>query len=450
VTEEERVWIGADVDVGAIMAEVRAEVARKMKEGLYPPDVLQEFDTVSGLDGREDALQNALMGLRQTAGFSTAVTTGSQIPIVAPVASSFKRAVRGSVRWYMTGILQQVEGFAANVIHAIGIIAERLNRVEETSLDRDALRDEIAQAFKQEAADLHEAMESVRTAADRLTQRLDELEADVGGLRTRDRLALVERSLRSLREHIESGSPAAVTPAQFDRSRQTERALDYFDFENQFRGTEEDIRARQSVYVDEFRDVPGPVVDLGSGRGEFLELLAQAGIGSYGIDRHPDMVARSKEKGLDVREGDALDHLGSVAKGTLGGIFSAQMIEHLEIRDVPGFFELAADALAPGGRLVVETINPESLIVFASAFYVDLGHLRPLHPLTLRFLAEKSAFKDVRVEYFSPPPEDARPTAIAPTGHALLDEVVGAVNENFERLDRLVFGPQDYALIATR
>jgi O-antigen chain-terminating methyltransferase len=450
--KEEDVSIGADVDVRAIMAEIRAEVAKKKKAGLYPAEILQEFDAIGGIDGpRDDALQNALMGLRQTAGFSTAVTTASQMPVVAPVASSFKRVVRGSVRWYLTGIVQQIEAFGANVIHAIGLLTERLRRLEERSVDSDGLRDEVARAIAQHVGDLRNAVEATRTLAEQTSRRLDELEADVGGLRTRDRLALVERSLRNLREQLDAGTPSGESrTVTRDRSFQVESALDYVDFENQFRGSEEEIRARQAVYVEVFRDAPGVVVDLGCGRGEFLELLNTAGISSYGVDRHPDMVARSKEKGLDARQGDALEHLASVPPGTLDGIFSAQMIEHLEIRDVPGFFELAADALAPDGRLIVETINPESLVVFASAFYVDLGHLRPLHPLTLRFLASKTGFRDVRVEYFSPPPEDARPADIPGTGHALLDEVVEAVNENFRRVDRLVFGPQDYALIATR
>jgi O-antigen chain-terminating methyltransferase len=448
--QEDDVTIGADVDVRALMADVRAAVARRREEGLYPPDIMQEFDVVSGLDGRDDALQNALMGLRQTAGFSTAVTTASQIPVVAPIATSFKRAVRSSVRWYMTGIMQQVEAFGANVIHAIGLIAERLRGLEERSLDRDGLREEISQIFSEEAADLRAGMDSARDATESLSRRLDELEAEVGGSRPRDRLALVERSLRSLREQVDTGASPEVKTVPRVRSWQVESALDYFDFENQFRGSEESIRARQSTYVDEFRAVPGPVVDLGCGRGEFLELLSAAGIEAYGVDRHPDMVARCVEKGLDARQGEALEHLSSVEPGRLGGIFSAQMIEHLEIRDVPGVFELSADALAPGGRLVIETINPESLIVFASAFYVDLGHLRPLHPLTLRFLAEKTGFRDVRVEYFSPPPEEARPAEVPATGHAPLDQVVEAVNENFRRVDQLVFGPQDYAVIATR
>jgi O-antigen chain-terminating methyltransferase len=142
--------------------------------------------------------------------------------------------------------------------------------------------------------------------------------------------------------------------------------------------------------------------------------------------------------------------LSSVPSVTLGGVFSSQMIEHLDLRDVPRFFELAADVLLPGGRLIVETVNPESLFVFAGAFYVDLGHLRPLHALTLQFLAEKAGFSNVRVEYCSLPPTDLRPAQLEPTGDESLDRVIEGINQNFRRLDDIVFGPQDYALIADR
>jgi O-antigen chain-terminating methyltransferase len=222
------------------------------------------------------------------------------------------------------------------------------------------------------------------------------------------------------------------------------------DFENNFRGPEEEIRRRQQAYVDYFRDPPGSVADLGCGRGEFLTLLADAGIKCYGVDRHPDMVERCKEQGLEAVVGDALDHLASVEPGTLGGVFSAQMIEHLDVRDVPRFFELAAQALAPGGRCVVETLNPRSLFVFAAAFYVDLGHLRPLHPYTLQFLAEKAGFADVHVDYVSPPPDDLRPARIEATGDPRIDGILDSINENFKRLDDVIFGAQDYAIVATR
>lgn len=452
--DSSEIAVGADVDVRKLMAEIRAEVDRKKREGLYPPDVLEELDAIAAGVG-DDSLAKVLMGLRNSMAFSTAVPTASRFPVVAPLASSFKRVVQGSVRWYVSGVLQQVEQFGANVVHAMGLIVERLRSLEE-SLEHDRALGEVVRVLEEQATELRAAMDAARTeagtAAMRAAVRLDELEADVESVRARDRLAFLERAVRSLEQRIDAEPRAGemIATAPMDGSREADIALDYFAFEGRFRGSEEEIRERQALYLEQFRGSPGPVVDLGCGRGEFLEILRDADISVYGIDRHPHMVARCREKGLDVREEDALEHLASVPAGTLGGVFSAQMVEHLPMSTVPRLFELAADALAEGGRLVVETINPESLAVFAGAFYIDLGHLRPLHPLTLRFLAEKAGFRDVRVEYSSLPPDEVRPSPIEATGHDVIDGVVEAVNENFALFDRVVFGPQDYAIVATR
>lgn len=459
------VAVGADVDVRALMAEVHAEVERKKQAGLYPPEVLEELDLI-GAGTADDALTRAVLGLRHGVSFDTTVPTASRVPVMAPVAASFKRAVRSSVRWYVSAVVQQIEQFGANVIHVLNLVADRLRgieeRAEERSVEHDRALSEIGRVLEERLTEMRAAVTENRSAIDasreeaaaaamRAATRLDALEAEVASARARDRLAMLERAVRSLegRTGRAPGTKETTTSAA-DRSRAADSAIDYFDFEAHFRGSEEEIRARQALYIEHYENAPGPVVDVGCGRGEFLELLRDAGISSYGIDRHPQMIARCEEKGLDAREGDALEHLASVSAGSLGGVFSAQMVEHLPVSDVPRLFELAADALAPEGRLVVETINPGSLAVFAGAFYLDLGHLRPLHPLTLRFLAEKAGFREVRVEYSALPPEEERPSEIEPTGDAHIDRVVQAVNENFRRVDRLVFGPQDYAIVATR
>ena len=150
---------------------------------------------------------------------------------------------------------------------------------------------------------------------------------------------------------------------------------------------------RQAAYLDLFRGSPSKVVDLGCGRGEFLDLLRGAGIAAYGVDMSEAMVSACRQRALDARKEDILEHLASLPEGSLGGIFCAQVVEHLEPAGVIRFFELAWMALGEGGALVVETLNPRSLATFTNALYVDLGHLRPLHPLTLSFLAESAGFR---------------------------------------------------------
>jgi SAM-dependent methyltransferase len=433
--------VGADIDVKKLMQEIHAEVRRKRDAGLYPPDLLADLDGIAGIDPSdpEDEFNRAMELFRQSAAFTSRVETGSRLPVVAPLATAYKKVLQKGAGWYIGAILGQAQNFAGHTNRMMGMLVDRIRELEERI---DELRN--AESPVDEAVD----------AAMAVHTRVDALETESSTVRARERLAILERSVRGLEQRLAEGvahAPSETTPtAPAEPEPEIELDLDYVDFENLFRGSEESIRERQCSYLDLFEGMPGPVADLGCGRGEFLELLKGAGVDAYGVDRNPGMVARCREKGLDAREGDLLEHLASAPKASLGGVFCAQAIEHLSVRDVPRLFELAADAIATGGRLVIETINPESLFVFASAFYVDLGHLRPLHPLTLRFLAEKNAFHDIDVRYSSKPDASIAPRAIPLTGTEPLDTVIRDVNENFRRIAKIVFGPQDFALIATR
>ncbi|MFP5317094.1 MAG: class I SAM-dependent methyltransferase [Acidimicrobiia bacterium] len=433
------------VDVKALMAEVEAEVERKRAAGLYPPEVLVELDVPSAADGggrrvgREadnKAVNSALGDLSRSSHFTALVTTASQKPLVAPLVSGARRAIRSGLTWYMNGILSQLSRFADTSVRAIGLVNERANVLEE-----------------------HLAQLEDRVAFNEVWRE------SVEGQRIGEHLKRLDNAVRDLRNRLEgtaagapatAGGAAAVAAAaeagSAGYSFRAERSFDYLEFENRFRGDPQAIADRQAAYVDLFRGATLPVVDIGCGRGEFLGLLREAGVPCYGLDRHPDMVETCRQQGLEVVEADSLEHLASVEEGSLGGIFCSQMVEHLAPADVPGFFELANRAVAVGAPFVVETINPESLFVFAHAFYVDLGHLRPLHPLTLEFLAEMAGFSSVKVEYVSPVPPDFRPEKLpAPVGgDGALDELVTSLEENFRRIDDILFGPQDFAVVAIR
>jgi SAM-dependent methyltransferase len=197
-----------------------------------------------------------------------------------------------------------------------------------------------------------------------------------------------------------------------------------------FRGSEDEIRERQRPYVDLFRD-SDDVLDLGCGRGEFLELLAEAGVAARGVDLDPAMVERCREKGLDVDERDALDALAAAEPGSLGGLFAAQLVEHLDPPALVRLVRRAFVVLRPGAPLLLETMNPRSLIALA-AFYIDLTHVRPYDPDTLRWLVEDTGFVNADVQY-----------SLAPERPAPTDEAVA-------QLDAHVFAPQAFAVTAAK
>jgi SAM-dependent methyltransferase len=273
-------------------------------------------------------------------------------------------------------------------------------------------------------------------------RRLDAMQGRLEALR--DRLEVLSEEVRALREGLLAHAP----PPQVARSAARAAAdSTYTAFENRFRGSREDVRARQSDYVELLRG-QGPVVDLGCGRGEFLELLRSAGIEAKGVEGNAHAVRECRGRGLDVVEGDLVEFLRGQGAGSLGAVFAAQVAEHLPPPVLAALLAEAHRALRPGGLLVLETVNPASALGFLDVFIRDLTHERPLHPETLRFLAAAAGFSEVLIEMRSPVPDDVRLHLLP--GGGLPPPVVKALNENVERLNALLFAPVDYALVARR
>jgi SAM-dependent methyltransferase len=276
-------------------------------------------------------------------------------------------------------------------------------------------------------------------------RRLERLERRIDGLAAlRDRLEVVSEKVRGIDEALAVQSPP---PAVAVAARRASADADYVAFENRFRGSREEIRARMSDYVEILRE-SAPVVDLGCGRGELLELLREAQVGARGVDANASAVADCRARGLDVVQGDLVDFLRIQAEGSLGAVFAAQVAEHLPPDVLVALVRETRRALRPGGLMVLETVNPRSLVGFLDIYTRDLTHEQPLHPDTLRFMAAAAGFSEVRVELRSPVEPAARLQAIPTDG--LPPAVAQLLNENVERLNGLLYAPQEYALIARR
>jgi O-antigen chain-terminating methyltransferase len=225
----------------------------------------------------------------------------------------------------------------------------------------------------------------------------------------------------------------------------------YVHFEDRHRGTRADILQRQRAYLDLFDDA-NPVLDVGCGRGEFLELCQGAGIEARGVDLDAGMVAHCRAAGFAAEQADALATLEALPDGALGGIFCAQVIEHLTPAALIAFVRLAHRALRPGGVLLCETPNPACLTVFSGAFYVDLSHVKPIHPEAARFVLEAAGFQGVELRYVNPVPPEGKLQPLQSFWYMRRYEeaFLSQINDNFERLNQLLWGAQDYAVIGRR
>jgi O-antigen chain-terminating methyltransferase len=150
-----------------------------------------------------------------------------------------------------------------------------------------------------------------------------------------------------------------------------------------------------------------------------------------------------------VIEDDAVSYLESVPDSSLGGVFAAQVVEHLQPAYLLRFLELSRHKLRPGARIVLETLNPACWVAFFDSYIRDITHVMPLHPDTLRYLVLASGFSRADLEYRSPvPPKDRLADLVVPEGaDDVLRDLAESINTNTDKLNRRLFTHLDYAVI---
>jgi SAM-dependent methyltransferase len=308
--------------------------------------------------------------------------------------------------------------------------------------------------------------ESMSTRELRIGARMDAVTAAHDDLR--NTVGTLQQGLMTLKRELERitainpvPSQPASSPLEDPGTRRPDPASEaafapaldaykYLGFEDRFRGSRKAIRERLESYVALFTG-QDPVLDVGCGRGEFLDLLALHHITARGLDLNHEMAEACRARGLDVSEADAVGFLSTLEDGSLGGIFSAQVVEHLEPAYLLKFLELTFHKLRPGGRLVLETLNPACWVAFFDSYIRDITHVWPLHPETLKYLVVASGFTDARVEFRSPvPAEDKLQVFAAPAGAAVLADLAEAFNANVEKLNARMFTYLDYAVIGEK
>jgi len=280
-----------------------------------------------------------------------------------------------------------------------------------------------------------------------LPDSLAEALAEVGALRTEverlsRRLSAVEAAANAAGRAVAS-SPVASSPEA--RPAEPGGRFDalYPAFQDRFRGSEADVRARLTHYLPEVQAAATGrgVLDVGPGRGEWLGMLAEHGIPAYGVEASAQMAGVLRARGLPVVQADAVAHLRGLEPGSLDVVSAIHVVEHLDLETLLGLLEAAKAALRPGGRLILETPNPTNLVMAACNFRFDPTHRNPLPPALTEFFVTALGFTDVVIRPLHPKepvtPEDLQ---LGPAGAA------GALLG--QALAKAFFGPQDYAVLA--
>ena len=242
---------------------------------------------------------------------------------------------------------------------------------------------------------------------------------------------IIHSELRLVRQRAQVLTAPAAAP---DAAHAAPPALafDYARFAERFRGSEEYVNAGQQIYLPYFEGRKN-VLDIGCGRGEFLKLMRTAGVPAKGVELSAESVAICRSEGLDAEVADVYPYLAALPEGSLDGIFCSQVVEHVPPERLPELIRLCAQSLVPGGVIAIETPNPECLAIFATHFYLDPTHTRPVpHPLLIFYL-EEFGVGNIEVKRLSPA-KDSMPSL-----HSLPEDFRDAF-----------FGSLDYAVIGRK
>jgi SAM-dependent methyltransferase len=208
----------------------------------------------------------------------------------------------------------------------------------------------------------------------------------------------------------------------------------YASFENQFRGTPEHIKEGLKVYLPLLKDagIASDILDLGCGRGEWLELLREEGLQARGVESNRAMIDNQRGQNPEIIEADALAHLRGLPAGSLSAVTAFHFVEHIGLAQLIDLLDEINRVLKPGGLLIVETPNPKNLVVGACNFYSDPTHHKPLFPETLEFMISHRGFVRTQLQYLHPV-----------EGSPFQDS-----SEASQALNSWLFSARDFAIIA--
>lgn len=370
-----------EIDVQQVMAQVRVEVQRREAAGALPP--VPPVPAPSPFNVLEAQVAEEIRQARQ------------------------KHKVDARLPGFVQRLFREQGGVNIRLIHVVEMLVKQLA--------------------------------VLRTAQSNALEKLENEIAALKGETSLQRLALT-RLLDELKRQQAVPDSAAVAAKASEVQSHSLDAF-YLEFENRHRGSREEIRRRLSVYLPYVVEAgvgttARPILDLGCGRGEWLELLKENGYTARGVDMNIPMMSACIELGLEVVESDAIAYLRSLPDRSLGMVTGFHIIEHLPF---PMLLELMSElyrVLQDGGLVVMETPNPGNIQVGGCHFYTDPTHRRPLPSALTGFIFEHAGFINLRTLFLQP---GVAPFPVGPSESPM----VRCFNEHF-------FGAQDYSVIGTK
>jgi len=464
------------VDVRALMAQIReqirSDIAQNSDKGLKFQPHEASFSRPEARRAGELLHSEELRYLNANYGYSRSLDlsniTSHRSGIIGKVIVKLKRKVV-AVLWdgLLRDYFEAEKDFNGSLVRFLNDTSKYIDSRDASNfweliskVDVDVTRalDRIERIHDEQMATLRATeralTETFFSALREIREELSLLQAEVqqqgGRLNTTESVADgLERIMGALGSKARAGSVDQQVPDQTLKS-EVEHDYSYLLLENRFRGDEQQIKDRLSFYPEYFKAATLPVLEIGSGRGELLELFKENGIAARGVDLDPAMVERSLRKNLEAIHSDGISYLEQQPENSLGGVIAIQVVEHLTQSQLKDLIELSASRVVEGGPIIFETINPRSLMALSSNYFRDPTHVWPLHPDTLEFTMNLLGLSDCEIRFLSPVPSEAllKTLEVESFMTPRWAHTVQTINSNITRLNELLFGYQDYCVIA--
>jgi len=450
-----------EINVEEIMSKIRENIRMRQAAGeLSPvPDsviITPSKNCPAGESG--DSIQRDLSYINSNWDIhNNSYFISSHHPHIGKFLVKGRQLVHGEVRRYVDPMISHQTEFNASTVR---IITQASQRYAELNQHQQELETAFS-SFKLESdkkiddsitAAKNELNSKIELTTRELTTAKSELNSKIE-LTIKELFTQIDEDIHAqallahvLEERVQQGLAQKSAPPKSTAKENT----NYFLFEERFRGSREDIKQRQLAFLPYFEKC-SRVLDIGCGRGEFLEILKNHNIGGIGVDSDLDMVAYCRSRQLEVEPSDAIAYLETLEDKSLDGIFIDQVVEHLEPDYLIRLLALCHQKMKFGYHIVVETVNPLSFVSFVN-FYIDMTHKRPVHPETLQYILNAAGFRECEKKFFSPVSDEGRLKQIerAIDMNETERKNVDVYNHNVEMLNTVLFGAQDYAVVGKK
>jgi SAM-dependent methyltransferase len=366
------------------------------------------------------------------------------------LTSKIKHLTESNERIQESGIailetIQRLKEHTEDIAKENGRLLEENDRLR-TDVNSAAQRvielSNIVAALTEQVNSANQSTQAIFDARSQETKKLMEQLAtmDRYAIRTRRDLVLQTQRIASILSSVRKTESIAAAEGEPRASEPDAMTGLYLALEDAFRGSPDEIAQRVTEYLPILEQAglkqgTDLIVDLGCGRGEWLSVLSQHGYSSKGCDSNESMIQACRNQGLNVVQQDALQFLRSFGDNSVSAVTAFHVIEHLSLPVMLSLIDECLRVLHPGGLLILETPNPQNVLVASHNFYIDPTHQKPLPMILLQFLVEGRGFCDIRPLPLHPYPSSA---------------LVENSSEVAQRFNEYFYGPQDYAIVAAK